>query len=205
MIENYLFNGHLEICGAIASGKTTLAKFLKQLDVQPVLEDFRSNPFYELFYKDSAKYAFETEITFLLQHYNQTMRALEANRAVVCDFSPFLDLAYADVTLNRSENSAFRAVYDEVRNKLPSPIVLVHLECDTHTLLERIKKRGRSAESSITAEYLDAIKQSLALQLQQAAKTVRIVSINSSVIDFLSNKADQDSVLSLIRDLFNIG
>ena len=65
----------IEICGGIASGKTTLANLLARSNIDPILEDFQTNLFWRAFYADPAGTAFETEITFLLQHYHQIKTA----------------------------------------------------------------------------------------------------------------------------------
>ncbi len=95
-------SSRIEVCGGIASGKTTLANLLHKLDIPSTLENFAANPFMQQFYADPIKTAFETEITFLLQHYHQTKIAANLNKRFVCDFSFLLDLAYARVTLNSS-------------------------------------------------------------------------------------------------------
>lgn len=62
----------IEICGGIASGKTTLAKLLEENGIgKAIYENFEKNPFWEAFYKNPSKYAFETEIAFTLQHYHE--------------------------------------------------------------------------------------------------------------------------------------
>lgn len=97
----------IEICGGIAAGKTTLAQLLSQLGIVGVLEDFQSNPFWKPFYADPAGTAFETEISFLLQHYHEIKAAAKRGATFVCDFSLLLDLAYAHVTLSGGKQSAF--------------------------------------------------------------------------------------------------
>src|SRR3954447_11075813 len=92
----------VEICGGIASGKTTLANLLGSSERMVVREDFSSNPFWRAFYDDPNNTAFETEITFLLQHYHQIKVATNLEKSFACDFSLLLDYAYAHVTLNGS-------------------------------------------------------------------------------------------------------
>jgi deoxyadenosine/deoxycytidine kinase len=83
---------HIEVCGGIASGKTTFAGLMTRIGLKPVFEEFRTNPFWQAFYFDPAKYAFETEITFMLQHYHQIKKdQLIMGKSICCDFSFFLD------------------------------------------------------------------------------------------------------------------
>lgn len=190
---------HIEICGVIASGKTTLANLLKRVGLSAVLEDFRANPFFELFYSDPVKFAFETEITFSLQHYNQIKVALEGASPFACDFSPVLDLAFADVTLRDSEKDTFLVVYQEVRRQLPAPALLVHLQCSPSVSLERIRARKRAPEKSITVEYLELLSNTLAHRVEEAASETKVVSIRSEELDFATDELDQRAVIDLLR------
>ena len=58
----------VEVCGGIASGKTTFASLMTRIgiDLIPIFEDFKKSPFWEAFYRNPGKYIFETEISFIL-------------------------------------------------------------------------------------------------------------------------------------------
>src|SRR5271157_6204123 len=133
----------IEVCGGIASGKTTFAGLLKRLAFTPIFEKFQANPFLEAFYQDAAKYAFETEISFLLQHYHQIKKESGQDIISACDFSMILDIAFARMGLNGTKLQAFSLVYDEVKRDLGYPPLLVHLKCDAQTELRRIRDRAR--------------------------------------------------------------
>ena len=117
----------IEICGGIASGKTTLANLLAGPDTKLVLENFQTNPFWQAFYADPVGTAFETEVSFLLQHYHEVKTSKNPNHKLVCDFSMYLDLAYAHVTLDQDKLEAFLASYREVEKELTAPSLLIHL------------------------------------------------------------------------------
>jgi len=193
---------HIEICGAIAAGKTILANLLKHAGLKDVLEDFRANCFFEQFYSDPAKYAFETEITFLLQHYHQIKVNAGEKTPFICDFSPILDLAYADVTLSSSERETFFAVYKEVKHQLSPPALLIHLQCSASVLLDRIRARGRAAEKSISIEYLKLIDNALTCRLQEVDKEVKILTISSEKRNFATDELEKRNTISLIQERF---
>ena len=188
-----------EICGSIASGKTTLAHLLEDIGFNVVLESFRDNPFLEEFYSDPAEYAFETEITFLLQHYHQIKVNNEEKAPFVCDFSPVLDLAYADVTLSGSEKEAFLAVYEEIKYQLSPPALLIHLQSSASVLSERIRARGRAAEKSISIEYLELLDNALTLRIQEVGDKITIITIDSEKHDFATNESEKRNTISLIQ------
>src|SRR5258708_34419241 len=88
----------IEVCGVIASGKTSVATALQDM-IHAEFEEFSKNPFFEAFYQDPSRNAFETELTFALQHYHQIKVSASDVPAVCFDFSPELDLAYANLNL----------------------------------------------------------------------------------------------------------
>ena len=192
---------HIEICGNIASGKTTLAKLLKRLELYPVLERFRSNPFWQAFYADPVKFSFETEITFLLQHYHAIKVAEHNSKQFVCDFSLVLDRAYADFTLKKKRHrELFSSVANEAENELGRPKALIRLSCPEEVLLERIRKRKRSTEQAITIEFLATLGRSIKRRVHEAAKRVPIIEINSHRIDFAYSTKGKKEAIEQISD-----
>lgn len=192
--------GRIEICGGIAAGKTTMARLLSLREMYACLEDFQANPFWKAFYADPIGTAFETEITFLLQHYHQITTEAKGANLLVCDFSLLLDLAYAQVTLNHGQRKAFAAVYREIRSVLRKPGLVIHLVCDPNTELERIRKRGREAEQSITIDYLASINRSLDKVLDKEAKSWNVLTIDTAAIDFARNESDRQMVLDTVQN-----
>ncbi len=172
----------VEICGGIATGKTTLASVLEVQGLHPLLEDFRGNPFWELFFADRQLYAFETEMSFLLQHYHQVKSTRP--RSVLCDFSFFLDRAFAKVSLRPSEYRVFETASDEVWAQLGLPDLLIGLECPPHIQLARIQRRGRVAETTIELDYLEDLNARIRHELDMAAEHVPVTWIDSAGNDF---------------------
>ena len=77
----------IEICGGIASGKTTFAALVSRIGYESISESFVTNPFWDAFYSEPGSYIFETEITFALQQYHQVKKQLGAAKPIVCDYS----------------------------------------------------------------------------------------------------------------------
>jgi len=110
----------LEILGNIASGKTTLCQGLHNEGKIAVFEDFQKNPFFKDFYDDPIAYSFETEITFLLQHYHSIKKQKET-ASLACDYSLLLDVAYADVNLAGDRHKLFLEIVKELQKEIGSP------------------------------------------------------------------------------------
>lgn len=194
----------IEVCGGIASGKTTLAALLAKLDIRPIFENFQANPFLHAFYADPINTAFETEISFLLQHYHETKTAWKLCKLFVCDFSLYLDLSYANVTLSKGKRGAFLAVYREVKRDLGMPSLIVYLKCDPVIELDRIRRRGREVERGITLSYLEQIKIQLEQVLAEQSIHNEIITINSGLVDFAHNEAAKREILHQIGQKLGI-
>lgn len=190
----------IEICGGIASGKTTLARILAREHITPTLERFRDNPFYEAFYRDPIAHAFETEIAFLLLHYHQIKIVSNRKKRICCDFSLVLDRAYAHVTLPRAQLKTFRDLQRILEPQLPRRDLLIHLVCDTDSQFGRIQQRGRATEARITRTYLNALNKSLARRVGSLGRSERVLSINSGTRDFAHSEAVRRQVLKEITD-----
>lgn len=190
----------IEICGGIASGKTTLASAMSALGSSVLLERFQDNPFFAKFYSDRDAYAFETEITFLLQHYSLLREASSGTEAAT-DFSLALDLAYADVTLEPPDQDVFKAVLCRAIEKLGPPTLIVRLECDSRIKLKRIQARARKGEEAISLDYLDSVDSALEAALAgDWFATVPVVRINSHALDFRIGGAGRTAVIQQVAD-----
>lgn len=192
----------VEICGGIASGKTTLATVMQDAGYYAIFENFKLNPFIEKFYSDPDFYSFETEISFLLQHYSQIKTEARQTESFFCDYSLLLDFSYAEVTLKPPHLTIFQAVYETVISEILSPNLIIHLRCSAETQLERIRLRNRSMESGITTQYLDLLNHALDAIVRLEYSQSRILEIDSENLDFANDRAIQNQLVKLIRDSF---
>lgn len=174
----------IEICGNIASGKTTLATQLQTNDSVIIFEDFQNNPFYDSFYRNPLAYSFETELTFLLQHYHDIKEQRQSPSNIICDYSLLLDMAYADVNLTGNKHSIFFEVIEEVLNEIGQPESIIYLKCSENVLLNRIRERSREAEVMITIDYLKELSKAIHERIELILPVTRVLTIDSDQIDF---------------------
>lgn len=186
----------IEICGGIASGKTTLSNVLRNRGFEPVLEEYLRNPFLSAFYSNPQQYAFETELTFLLQHYSQ-VKNLQAGATYCCDFSFVQDDAYAAVNLVGRQQSTFGGVLEQVRTELAQPILLVYLKCSPECEYDRIIRRGREQENRVKLEYLSALNFAIEEKMRRM-QDLNTITIDSESLDFASVPEIQGQVCRLI-------
>jgi deoxyguanosine kinase len=194
---------YIEVCGGIASGKTTLASLMEKTSLSITYEDFKKNPFWEAFYRNPGKYIFETEITFLLQHYHQIKDGIESGKKFICDFSFLLDLAYAKIGLTGTKLRAFECVYDEIRNEVAPPRLIVYLKCNAETELKRIRERDRAEESLINLEFIDSLNKALHKEVEKIQGTIPVIILDSAEKDFANVERVKDEMVNLIDNFLS--
>lgn len=175
---------YVEIAGGIAAGKTTLLKALESPEIAPVYENHSLNPFWEAFYTEPTAYAFETEITFLLQHYHFAKAARNDGRLLVLDHSFELDYAYACVGLHAVRRSIFSTVYEEIRRELGWPTTLIWIRCAADEELRRIRNRARQVEQDIDQGFLANLNRELETAVLRAKDHTTVVELDSQQVDF---------------------
>ena len=154
-LEKYKY---IVVEGAIGAGKTTLArKLATQLGAQTLLELPEENPFLEKFYRDAARYALPTQMFFLLQRMNQLRDLAQPDlfdARIVSDFLLDKDPIFARLTLSDDELALYQQLYDHLRPQAPLPDLVIYLQAEPQTLIDRIKKRGIAMEAGISENYM---------------------------------------------------
>ena len=195
---------YIAIEGNIGAGKTTLAtKISEDFNAKLVLERFADNPFLPKFYKDQNRYAFPLEMSFLADRYQQLADDLSQFDLfadfVVTDYHIFKSLIFAKVTLQEDEFRLYKTLFDIIYKEMPKPDLYVYLYQNTQRLLQNIKKRGRSYEQEIPAEYLDKINQGY-LDYIKTQTDLNVLVIDVSDFDFVKRQEDYVTVLQAIQE-----
>ena len=110
---------YLAIEGAIGLGKTTLARMLQpRFEAELLLEVFEENPFLSDFYADRGRYAFQTQIFFLLSRYRQQQSLRLDGSAVLSDYTFAKDQLFAHLNLDGDELTMYEKVHHALAEKL---------------------------------------------------------------------------------------
>lgn len=189
--------------GNIGAGKTTLAtKIAEDFNAKTVLERFADNPFLPKFYEDQNRYAFPLEMSFLADRYKQLSDDLAQfdlfKDFIVADYHIFKSLIFAKITLAEDEYRLYRTLFDIVYREMPKPDLYVYLYQNTERLLANIKKRGRSYEQNIPADYLDKINSGY-LDYIKSQTDLNVLIIDVSDRDFVKNQEDYLYILDEIQ------
>ena len=146
---------YLAIEGVIGVGKTTLARLLQPFfDAEISLEVFEENPFLSDFYADRERYAFQTQIFFLLSRYHQQRRhipdVLRRGANLISDYTFDKDALFAGINLRGDELEMYYKVHEALAEKIPPPDLIVYLRAGTDVLMQRIAMRDRPYAVSYT-------------------------------------------------------
>ena len=198
---------YIAIEGNIGAGKTTLAtKIADDFNAKTVLERFADNPFLPKFYKDQTRYAFPLEMSFLADRYQQVSDDLAQfdlfKDFIIADYHIFKSLIFAKVTLAEDEFRLYKTLFDIIYKEMPKPDLYIYLYQNTERLMQNIKRRGRSYEQEIPAEYLDKINKGY-LDYIKSQKELNVLIIDVSERDFVKNQQDYIFILDEIQKKIN--
>jgi deoxyadenosine/deoxycytidine kinase len=193
---------YIAIEGPIGVGKTSLANLMtKELGARLVLEEFEENPFLPDFYKDPERYAFQTQLFFLLQRYRQQQELRQVDmfqKLLVTDYMFVKDRLFASLNLGEKEMQLYDTVANLLERNIIKPDLVIYLQADTDTLMKNIAQRGREMETDITYEYIDALGQVYTEYFFRYQETPLVI-INTNNIDFVHNEDDLKEVINYIR------
>ena len=198
---------YIAIEGNIGAGKTTLvSKLAEDFNAKTVLERFADNPFLPKFYKDQNRYAFPLEMSFLADRYQQISDDLAQfdlfKDFIIADYHIFKSLIFAKVTLAEDEYRLYKTLFDIIYREMPKPDLYVYLYQNTERLLANIKRRGRSYEQEIPAEYLEKINNGY-LDYIKTQKDLNVLIVDVSERDFVKNQEDYIFILDEIKKKLN--
>ena len=153
---------YVAIEGVIGVGKTTLARLLQPaFQAALLLEVFEENPFLSDFYADRERFAFQTQIFFLLSRYHQQRKAvgelLSDNESLLSDYTFEKDALFARINLIGDELEMYHRVHEALGEKIVKPDLILYLRASTDTLIQRIALRDRPYERNMEREYIQEL------------------------------------------------
>ncbi|MBU0550730.1 deoxynucleoside kinase [Myxococcota bacterium] len=192
---------YIAVEGPIGVGKTTLVhRLAERLDARLVLESFEDNPFLPKFYADKARYAFQTQLFFLMSRFQQQKELFQADifaPNTLADYHILKDRIFAQLTLKEDELALYEKVYFSLEGTTLEPDVVVYLHASTSVLLERISCRGRAFEEDFDAAYLDQLSEMYHHHFSHYDRTP-MISLDTSEIDYVRDEGALDEIEALI-------
>ena len=197
-------NGYIVVEGPLGVGKSSLSKLLaERINGETILEDTEENPFLTKFYKDPKRFAFQAQLFFTLRRFQKQEEINQIDlfkRIVVSDFLFDKDRIFARYNLDDKEFYLYEQLFNLLKLRTLKPDLVIFLQAKTDVLKERIEKRKRNYEKSISIKYLDKINQAFNDFFFHYNETPLLV-INASEIDFVNVPSDLDNLISEISKM----
>jgi len=192
---------YITVEGVIGAGKTSLAKKLSEwYGAHLVLEEFENNPFLADFYKDQRRYAFQTQIFFLLSRFRQQQQLRQYDlfhSKIVSDYMFQKDRIFATTNLTEAEMKLYDGLARIMEQQIAIPDFVIYLKASTPRLMHNIRTRSRDIEKEMSEEYIGNLN-NLYDSFFTHFRLTPVVTISMDEIDFVNSDSDFRKIVQLV-------
>jgi len=189
--------------GPIGVGKTSFVELLaKKFDAHRVLENL-DNPFLQGFYEDQQGAAFQVQLFFLLSRYRQLQELAQRDlfqQVTILDYIFPKDKIFAYLNLDDRELLIYDKLYAMLEEQVTKPDLVIFLQAETRTLVERISRRNREYEAQISDAYINEVNKAYNYFFFHYTQTPLLV-IDTTSIDFVHHEEHLVELVEQIRKM----
>jgi len=195
---------HIAVAGNIGAGKTTLISLLsKKCNWEAHFEDVDNNPYLNDFYQDMKRWSFNLQIFFLHSRFQKVIEILNSEKTVVQDRTIYEDanifapnLHSMGLMTTRDYNN-YKNLFNLMTGLIKPPDLLIYLRANVDTLVNRIQKRGREYEASISIDYLTRLNERYEAWVAGYKDKILIVDVNDK--NFEDRPNDLNMIIEQIQ------
>ena len=195
---------YIAIEGPIGVGKTSLAEALaKRLDARLFLEEAMENPFLTKYYSNLKKFAFQTQLFFLVSRYKQQKELIQRdlfNRITVTDYMFDKDRIFASLALNEEELMLYNHLHPLLAVNIPKPDLVILLQAPANVLMSRIRTRGRKFEEPMSRDYIERVVEAYDRFFFNYNATPLLI-VNTTHVNFSVDRFDLESLVLQLEKL----
>jgi len=195
----------VSVAGTLGVGKTTFVNFIaKEFGYYKIEENFQDNPFLKSFYKNKKRFAFDSEMFFLVEKVKQIQSIIPmyGKKSVVLDVPIYVDVfSYGgallqDGSMSKDEWNVYMGTFKQHEAHLLKPDLIVYLDAPVEAIYQRIMERGRSFETQLgrnkLIKYLTTLKQLNEKWIKSYSKSIKIVTIDLEDYNYLKDKKKRE-------------
>ncbi|MFL2601785.1 MAG: deoxynucleoside kinase [Flavobacteriaceae bacterium] len=192
---------HVAISGNIGAGKTSLTELLaKHYGWDAHYEDVIDNPYLDDFYNHMERWSFNLQIFFLKSRFEQLLKIKNNNKTIVQDRTIYEDAHIFAPNLksmglmNQRDFKNYQELFELMESQIQGPDLLIYLRSNIPNLVNKIHKRGREYENSISIDYLSRLNERYEAWTSTYNKG-NMIKIDVDEIDFVENKGDLELII----------
>ena len=200
---------HIAIAGNIGAGKTSLTELLaKHYAWEAHFEDVIDNPYLDDFYNHMERWSFNLQIYFLKSRFQQFLNIKNGEKTIVQDRTIYEDAHIFAPNLksmglmNQRDFKNYQELFELMESLIKGPDLLIYLRSSIPNLVNKIHKRGREFENSISIDYLSRLNERYEAWTSTYDKG-KIIIIDVDDIDFVENKEDLNKIISKVDKATN--
>ena len=200
---------YFALAGNIGAGKTSLAELLsKHYGWEAHFEDVIDNPYLDDFYNHMERWSFNLQIYFLNSRFRQLKNFRKSNKYFIQDRTIYEDAhifapnLHAMGLMNQRDFNNYQSLFELMESVVQSPDILIYLRSSIPNLVNKINKRGREYENSISIEYLNRLNERYEAWISTYDKG-KLLIVEVDQIDFVENKEDLGKIIEKIDGELN--
>ena len=195
----------LAIAGNIGVGKTELTRRLSdELNWAAYYEPVIQNPYLDAFYENMSRWSFHLQIYFLSERFKAQVEIGRSplpfiqDRTIYEDAEIFAKTLHAQGSMTEVDYENYVSLFDCMVSFLRKPDLILYLRARPEALMQRISRRGRPSEQSITIDYIARLNHAYDDWMRRARAEVEVLEIDTENIPL---QGETPAFRALVNDL----
>jgi deoxyadenosine/deoxycytidine kinase len=195
----------LAIAGNIGVGKTELTvRLSEELGWAAYFEPVIQNPYLDAFYENMSRWSFHLQIYFLSERFKAQVEIGKSSlpfiqdRTIYEDVEIFARTLHAQGSMTEVDYQNYKALFACMVGFLRRPDLIVYLKASPESLMNRIARRGRPSEQSITIDYIGRLNRAYDDWMRRATAESEVLELDTDTVPL---QGETPAFRQLVTDL----